>query len=484
MNHAKEILRLCALALLVLGAADRVLAQDEQQPQHPSPQPSDSEPKPAARSTPLPAIEDQSDYNPNQGNQMQPDDTPLTGMLSPTLGTLQVTHSYWAAGLQYAASVQANGYGNSGWFAYNYVAGNLSLLQAWSHAQFAVNYSGGAYFETNASNGSYQGVSLSQNFDYNRWKIQIQDSFSYTPQSGFGFGGGTNLGTPGVGGSIGPTLPGVNNGSLANQSVYGGLGPQYFNVGILQASYSISRRSSITVSGAYGLLHFIDPGYIDSNSLYAGLGYSYKLSPKDSIGVVYQFGNYQFPGDPQAYANHIASLAYGRKVTGRLALSLYGGPQYTSFRIPVGTTSDKLGGYASASLSYALERGMLSVSYLHGLTGGGGLLTGSISDQVYFSADRRLTRVWDGHVNFGYSHNATVVSSSTTGNSNYSSWFVGGGVSRPFGRYVTFGAAYTASISTFNLSGCPGTTCGPSSDSLYQTITASFQWHTRPFILP
>jgi len=230
-------------------------------------------------------------------------------------------------------------------------------------------------------------------------------------------------------------------------------------------------------------LNFINSGYIATNSLFAGLGYSYKLSPKDSIGVVYNFGSYHFPGDPQAYGNQIVSLAYSRKVTGRVALSLYGGPQYTSFRIPIGTTSNKLGGYASASLSYGLENGGLSASYLHSLSGGGGLLTGSILDQVSFGAYRKLTRLWEGHANFGYSHNATVVSSSTTGNPNYSSWYAGGGVSRPFGRYISFGAAYTASISTYNLSSCPGTTCGPVSNSLYQTLTANIQWRTQPYVI-
>jgi hypothetical protein len=482
MNQLRKILGPCLLASLALGGAGRVLGQDE--PQQPSQQPSDSGPKPAARSTPLPAVDTGEQDNPYQGNQMQPDDTPLTGMLSPTLGTPQVTHSYWAAGLQYSASVQANGYGNSGWSAYNFFGGNFSLIQAWSHSQFAVNYTGGGYFETNGNSGSFQGVSLAQKFDFKRWKFQIQDNFSYLPLSGYGFGGGTNLGTPGVGGSIGPVLPGVGNGYNPSQSLYGGLGPQYYNVGIIQGSYAISTRSEITASGAYGILNFIDPGYIDTNSLYASLGYSYKLSPKDSIGLVYTFGSYHFPGDPQAYGNQIVSVAYSRKVTGRVAFSLYGGPQYTSFRIPVGTASNKLGGYASASLSYALENGSLSASYLHGLSGGGGLLTGSIIDQVYFGASRQLTRLWEGHVNFGYTHNATVVSSLTTGNPNYSSWFVGGGVNRPFGRYISFGAAYTASISTFDQVGCPGTTCGPSSNSLYQTITANIQWRTRPYVLP
>jgi hypothetical protein len=459
------------------------LGQDE--PQEQTQEPSHAAPKPAARS--LPAIDDSTelqDNTPNQGNQMQPDDTPLTGMLSPTLGTPKITHSYWVAGLQYAASVQSSGYGSSGSFAYNFFGANFSLLQARRQSRFALNYSGGGYTETNTGGGWFQGISLAQSFNFKRWEFQIQDNFSYLPQSGFGFGGGTNLGTPGVGGPIGPSLPGINNGYLPNQSLYGGLGPQYYNVGILQGTYSLSARSEITASGAYGILNFINSGYVDTHSFFTSLGYSYMVSPKDSIGVIYQFGSYHFPGDPQAYGNQIISLAYSRKITGRVAFSLYGGPQYTSFRIPIGTASSRLGGYASASLSYALKNGGLSANFLHGLTGGGGLLTGSILDQVSLDATHKLTRVWDGHVNLGYSQNAAVKGSSTAGNANYSSWYVGGGVGRPLGRYISFDAAYTASISTYNLSGCPGTTCGPSSNSLYQTITANIQWRTRPFVLP
>jgi hypothetical protein len=477
MNRIRTILWGCFLTLLALGGAGTISAQDEPQ------QPPDSQPKPAARS--LPGIDTDQDNNPNQNNQMEPDDTPLTGVLSATLGTPEAQHSYWLAGLQYGASVQSSGYGNSDWFVYNYFAGNFSLLEAWSRSKLALNYTGGAFVSSGSgsNSGAYQQLSFSQSFDFNRWKFQIHDSFSYTPQSGYGFGGGTNLGTAGVGGSLSPGIPGIGNGLTPNASLYAGLGPQYYNVGVIQGTYALSTHSSITASAGYGILNFIDPGYVGTDSLFAGLGYNYALSPKDTIGVLYQFSSYHFPGDPQAFGSQVASLAYSRKITGRIALSLYGGPQFTSFRVPIGTSTNELGGYASAFLTYKLERGTLGISYVHGLSGGGGLLVGSIFDQVTFSASRKLTRLWNGNVNFGYAHNRNVIGSSTPGSENYSSWYAGGGVSRPFGRSVSFAVAYTASISTYNLTGCPGTTCGPSSNSLYQTVTASVQWRTRPFVL-
>src|SRR5208337_2480902 len=183
---------------------------------------------------------------------------------------------------------------------------------------------------------------------------------------------------------------------------------------------------------AYGILHYVDPGNTDTHSVFASLGYNYKISKKDTIGVFYQFGSYHYPGNPQAYGSQTVSAAYARKITGRLAFSLYGGPQFTSLRVPVGTTSSTVNAYASAFLSYALERGGIGGFYTHGLSGGSGVLTGSILDQLGFSASRRLSRVWSANANVGYAHNRTVISSSgTASNPSYDSWFAGVGIGRP-----------------------------------------------------
>jgi hypothetical protein len=478
MNHLRINLRICILTAVALAGAGAIWAQDE--PQEPPPE---SAPKPAGQS--MPGVDTGQDQNANQNNQIQPDDTPLTGMLTPTLGSPEIQHSYVVAGLQYASSIQSSGYGNSSWFDYNYAAANVSLLEAWSHSKLVLNYSGGGYFssESGYGSGAYQVLSYAQAFDFNRWKFQIQDSFSYSPQSVYGFGGGTNLGIAGVGGGLGPTTPGIGNTYVPNVSLYAGLGPQYSNIGVLQGTYAVTPRGSITVSAGYGILNFIDPGFVDTDSLFTAVGYNYQLTRKDTIGAFYEFSSYHFPGDPQAYGSQIASLAYSRKITGRLALSLHGGPQYNSFRIPIGTSSGQFGWYASGSLGYSLERGSISASYNHGLSGGGGLLVGSTFDQVNLNASRSLTRVWTGNVNFGFANNKSILTSPGVFNPSYRSWYAGGGVSRHFGRSVTLGLSYTASISSYSLPTCPGTTCGPSSNSLYQTINVSVQWRTRPFVL-
>ena len=126
--------------------------------------------------------------------------------------------------------------------------------------------------------------------------MQILDQFSYLPQSAFGFGGGTNLGIPGVGGSIGPTIPGLGSSYVPNQSIFVGFGPQYSNATALQVTYATSPRGSITASGSYGILNFVDPGNVDNSSATATVGYNYTLTKANSIGTFYRFSSYHFSG--------------------------------------------------------------------------------------------------------------------------------------------------------------------------------------------
>jgi hypothetical protein len=485
MNCRKAILGTCIFAFTLSLGALASRAQDEPQPvpdTPPQPMP-DSPPKAAGRSFPgIPGIEIG-----KQEGELQPDFSPLTGMQNATLGYPEISHSYWVPGIQFSSNLQSKPYGQSGgsnWYADNYFIGNLSLLEAWSRATFAVNYSGGGYVSTDSTrgNGFSQQLALAQNFRTERWLIQIVDQFSYLPQTSFGFGGGTNLGIPGVGGSLGTTIPGLGGNYIPNQSVYGGFGAVYSNAAALQATYALSRRGSVTVSGSYGILSFVAAGNFDSNNTVGSIGYNYALSRNDTVGLVYRFSAYHFPGNPQAYGDNVMSVAYGRKLTGRLALRLFVGPEVTNYRIPIGTATRKTGVSTTASLTYGFPRGGFSLGYIYGLSGGSGVLIGSILDQGTATAYRKLTRVWTGNVNFGYGRNSMIGGSSLFSRPTYDSWFAGGGVSRPIGRNFNFGLAYTANIASVSQAGCTGTGCSPT--NTYQIVTVNFQWHPRPFVLP
>jgi hypothetical protein len=468
--------------MLLVTGAERLCAQTD--PQEPSDgPPSGAQTKPAARSIP-PLDPGESDQD--QSQQLQPDTMPLTGIATPTLGSPEYRHSFWIPGVQYASSILSgqSGQNTNGWSVDNYIMGNLSLVKQWSRSELALNYSGGGILSSGSQgNGSIQQLALAQTFQWNRWQLVLLDQFSYLPQTSFGFGGGTNLGTPGTGISGGPSIPSIGNGGTPNQSVFASTGPRYSNAAAAQLTYQLTRRGSITVSGVYSILHFVDPGNFDNNAIMATIGYNYQLSREDAIGLSYSFGNFQYPGQPQAFGNQVIRVTYGRKITGRLALQVAGGPQISTYRIPIDGQSTKLGGNLNASLTYAMKNGSISAGYSHGLSGGSGVFLGSTLNEVTVNANRTLTRVWSGQANFGYGHNSSVAAASqTVFAQNYNSWIFGAGVNRPFGRNVNFAAAYSVNINKHNLGDCTGSDCNASQTINY--ITLSFQWHTRPLVLP
>jgi hypothetical protein len=69
---------------------------------------------------------------------------------------------------------------------------------------------------------------------------------------------------------------------------------------------------------------------------------------------------------------------------------------------------------------------------------------------------------------------------------NYSSWFFGGGVSRPLSRNAVLAIAYNGTESVYSQPGCTGTACNgnQNSNNFTSYITINLQWHTRPFVLP
>ena len=444
-------------------------------------------PKPAAREySPLMEGLSGQDANDDRGSttNLNPDTRPLTGVQNPTLGTPGIRHSYWLPGFQYADTVRSSALNqatSSGWNTTSLVAGNLSVLEAWSRAQLAVNYSGGASFSSDSAQGNshFHQLGLVQTFDWGRWQLHFLDQFSYLPETQFGFGAGTALSIPGIGGPLAPPLPGLQGSYIPNQSIFTTFGPRYSNAFATQAAYTVSSRGSITAAGTYGILRFIEAGNIESNNADFSVGYNYVLTSADTLGVQYRFSGYRYIGNPQAIDDQVVQFMYGRKVTGRLALQLYGGPDATTFRVPVSNSTNRVSGSGGASLTYALNRGSMALTYDRGISGGSGVFAGANTNQLQFSLGHQLSREWTASLSLGYSRNGSVVSTSSS--QAYNSWYVGGGLSRPFGRNANFTIGYNAQIQTSNQAVCAAGAC--STNFTLQQITLGLQWRARPFVL-
>lgn len=451
------------------------------------PEPSER-PKPAGQSIPsvIDPLAQGDTTTQDSGNDWKPDAGPLTGLQTATLGNPELRHSYWVPGIEYGGTVQnqpTGGPQSSNWFSTNYFGVNLSLVQEWTRSQLTLNYTGGGFVTTQpgTDNGWFQQFGFGQTFTWSRWQVQILDQFSYLPASQFGFGGGTGLGIPGIGGSLGQGVPGIGGGVALNQSIYTAIGPSLNNTFVAEATYQLSRRTSLTIGGSDGVLHFTQSGNVDTYNYLGNLGYNYMLTKEDTLGLVYRFTALHFQGEPQAIGDHVINVAYGRKITKRLALQLNVGPEITYYRVPVGTAKRTIAGNGGATFSYALRNASISLSYFHGVTGGSGVLIGANTDQITLSAGKQITRLWSLNGNFGFSQNRPLASQVGIQGANYNAFYVSGGVGRPMGRNANFSIAYTAQIQLINPTICTGTGCNTSFTQ--HMVTVSLQWHTRPFVL-
>lgn len=468
------------LAVLALASFSAFPALAQQQ--------GEEKPKPAAREFPPLLDTEDNQQNDDQPPQqlLQPDSQPLSSVQVPTLGTAETRHSYWVPGIKYSNSVLSNSLSpaaNLGWNTTSFVSGDLSLLEAWSHSLLSTNYSGGGFFSTDAVQGSgqYHQLATAYEIDQRNWQWLFVEQFSYLPQAAFGFGGPTALGFPGITGALAVPLPGLQPQYLPGQTILTVTGPRYSNASAAQVSYAVSRRSSITISGVYSRLHFINAGSVDSDSGILSAGYNYEVTKNDSIGLIYRFGAYHFPGSPQALGDHVAEFAYGRKITGRLALRLAGGPEIIEFRVPVNGSSRKIDASGSGTLAYGFERGNMTVGYTHAVGGGSGVLTGAIVDLANATFTRQLSRVWIGTMNFGYAKNRPIVSLTGVTPQTYDAWIAGAGLSHALGRTAGFSLAYQAQIQNSNFPVCGGPTCA-TNYNLHQVIM-TVEWHTRPLVL-
>jgi hypothetical protein len=447
----------------------------------------EEKPKPAARVLlPLPDLNGNQQDADQVPDTMQPDRGPVSGVQSPTLGTSQLRHSYWVPGIQYGNTTQSgssNPSGNAGWTTTNYVSGNLSLLGAWSHALLAMNYSGGGFFSNDPTqgNGQYHQLASAYEIDQRRWQLLFVDQFSYLPQSSFGFGGSSGLAFPGITGSLSVPLPGLQNVVVPGQSILAASGPRYSNASAAQWTYEVSRRGSLTIAGVYGFLRFTDAGNIGSDTEILNVGYNYAITRKDFLGGIYRFTAYHYPGQPQALGDHVAQFVYGRRLTGRLALNLTGGPEIVRFRLPVNGSTQSVSGSGTASLVYGFRMTTVRLGYTHGVSSGSGFFTGASTDQINGYWARPLTRAWNANVSFGYAKNRQIVSINGLTSPSYNTWVPSAGLTRALGTKASLSIGYQAQIQTSNVPLCNSPNCGTSFTT--NQIELSVQWHAAAQVL-
>ena len=353
------------------------------------------------------------------------------------------------------------------------VGGTLDVEQNWNHYRLRVVYRGADAIyrpsDLGISSLPYQVGNISQELLLGRWTLRLRDDASYSSGGGFG---GLFLGGPAQAGigtlnSIQPTL-------VSAATIQTGLARQVYNTAVGEIDYSRSRRTTLTLVASANLVHFLDRGYINSEDFNGRIGYNYALSAKNNIGLTYGRDRTSFFGSASRMETDLLQLAFGRKITGRLAFQVEAGPQLFHFVNYGLAKTRQLSWSAFSALTYQRGHAGYSLSYFRGVSPGSGVLFGSNSEFITGTANREITRFWSASMNGGYASSKALAPSAMF-SSQFNNWFAGANLNRQIGAQVYLGLSYGFQQQSIGGGSCPVLSCGlPGS---FSQLGVNLQWH-------
>lgn len=416
-----------------------------------------------------------------QPEQMVPDTHPLAGAFLYTLGSIPEHHNY----VQSAFSIGEMGVTNAGYVAnakQSFVTATVpeasfELVSQSRRNSFSAGYLGGGYIYNNSPglSSSFHSAYLSDQILFKRLTLGLTDSFSYLPQSSFGFGSFGGLG--GIG-SFGGGLAGINPTFMPNQSVLISQAGMYNNTALLQAQYALTARTSVTVVGSYGILHAAhkQTGFFSGNMAGGSASVEHSLSARDTVGVSYQYSTFRYSGTSNSFNSNAINFNFGRKITGRLAMQLSGGPELIRNRIAgVNYTETTAAGFGN--LSYARGRNRFSVSGGRYASIGSGVFAGAVTEEAGGDWTRQITRKLSSSVTSGLSRNSALTGAPAS--LRYTYWYGGAGLNWVLSRYVGFYVNYQYQRQITNAGPCTTAVCAGA--LARQMVGIGFTFRPRPF---
>jgi hypothetical protein len=419
---------------------------------------------------------------PNDPAQVSPDTNTLAGAQLFGVGSLNHARNVFDPSISFSELGQTfppvPGQPNqTNLFSATLIGGGLNFDRTWSRYHLTTIYNGGETFTRGSqqSNDQFHDLNVLQEIDWARWRLLLRDDFVASPGAAFT---GTGMGGPGLSAQISSTLQaslnGIGQGFVPSESIQTGNAMRYRNAAVGQLEYSFSRRSAFTFAGSYGLLKFTDAGFFSSHMVNAQAGYDYMLDPANSIALLASYGKIDYTGSANTTTNYLAALAYGRKITGRVAFQVGAGPERIQF---VNGTNGQLW-YASvtSALTYDWRRTGYSLAFMRGLSSGSGVFLGAKTNTLTLAAHHQFTRSWTGSVNSGYAINNSLAGAGTP-TVKFDNWFVGANIGRQLWSHFQLNFNYGVQRQN-SPAVCPVANCGI--DGFQQTFGMTINWHLRP----
>jgi hypothetical protein len=399
----------------------------------------------------------------------KPDTRPLGGAETLSLGNLMEGRKYFRYNVNLSQRMESTSSSNI--IGVSRLNGGFALQRQLPQSQLSLNYHVGGFFHTNRSDvaSSYHSLSVRQSWQTGRWNFLVGDQLSYAPDSPYSLtmaGQFLNIAFNVNGQSaISPIF-------IPGQGILSGRTTRFGNTTVGQVQYRLGPRTSVFAAAGYGFLNFSGSAMTDFNQRNALVGFERQLNNTDSVGVRYGFSQFRFSNGASNVNNHYVHLAYGRRITSRIALEVSGGPELSFFRDPILGPTRGLYWSLGTSLSYRWGRSDLGLSYRHALNGGGGVLAGSEGDSVNLTWNRGLTRRWDMGMNLGYFRNRSIRTFSLSAPAtSYDTQYASFGLSRKLsaGRavYISYAATHQSSR-------------GGQGFPLQHAVEVGFSWNPRP----
>jgi hypothetical protein len=395
---------------------------------------------------------------PNAENRML---TPpvVSGQAYPVAGVSEERSNYLRGGVAFTTAYSDNVMGSSSGnpvsdISYS-VWPTLAIDQTTSRVHWGANYAPGFTFYRHTSSRNQADQNASLNFQARlspHVTIAAQDAF----QKSSNFFNQPDLASAGAvsGGAQGP-----------NQSVIAPLADRLSNDGNGGITYQFTASDMIGASGAFSRLYYPNPkdvsGLYDSSSQ-AGSGfYTHRVAEMHYFGASYQYQrlmSYPTQGQNETQT-HALLLFYSFDPSKRFSISMFGGPQYAmigpqfSAGVPFAQPGMKSWRpVAGASMNWQGQSASLAVSYVHTISGGGGLVGAVYMDSASASYRQQFTRSLSAACSGGYAQNKVVGDFPPTAAASTNGHSVSGTASlqRQFGEHLNLQLGYTRLHQSYN----------------------------------
>jgi hypothetical protein len=392
-----------------------------------------------------------------QGQALPTAESSMVSTLGPNLPNLDGVFHYSLS----ASEVIQFGYYQSGETTYaTDFSGNAAYTSPSATRPFSMLFAGGVILANQSAGGtsSFWNLSASQGYVTRHWIFNISDSFSYLPQSPT-----TGLsGIPGVGDLGAVPIQGPGAGPIGG--IITTSGDRIGNAVSGSVERTLTRNTSISGSGSWGVLHYLDSNAdagLDTSQVSGTVSLNQRIDARSSIGVSGVYSTYSYSGEgsglntPDIETRGI-NVFYQRVLSRTLSVNVSVGPQWISSSdsalIPDSTDVAVSGGIA-----YSYQNVHAGVNYSRGVNNGSGVLPGSLTDSFAASAGRNFGRDWVVGLTAAYSHSAGLEqflngTSLVTTNATYDTVYGGAQVTRRISPHFSAYASYTAaSQSSSNL---------------------------------